>query len=362
VKVLAVSSYAGLGGAELAMNSFIAHRPPGVHVGVVLVDHGPLAVRLSEQGLEVTALRHPGRPEFRDVIGFARELGDVLDRWRPDVVWACGQKGALLSVWPCRRRGVPLVWHKVDFSWDRLLGRPLATAVDGLISVSHAVVEPLGRWGARRHLAAVGVPVTLDPRVRAVPDHESPLLGTLTRLVPYKGVDRMIKAVAILRGEFPGVRLLVAGGPAAEYPRYPDELAALIRELGVEDAVELRGFVADVAQLLSGMSVFVNATYRDAEGFGLEGMPGSILEASFAGVPVVAPGTGGNVEAVLHGETGTLVSAPEPELLAAAIAPYLRDSGLWQRTSDAGRAWARRTSAPDVASARLFSALARVVN
>jgi phosphatidylinositol alpha-1,6-mannosyltransferase len=233
--------------------------------------------------------------------------------------------------------------------------------VDGLVSVSSAVVEPLGRWGARRHLGAVGVPVTLDPDLRAAPDRERPLVGTLSRLVPYKGIDRMIRAVALLRPEFPGVRLLVAGGPVVEYPEYADELAALVADLGVGDAVELRGFVTDVGQLLGGMSVFVNATYRDADGFGLEGMPGSILEASFAGVPVVAPGTGGNVEAVRDGETGSLVAAPEPELLAAAIAPYLRDAELWRRTSVAGRAWAQRTCAPSAASGRLFDALARVV-
>ena len=203
------------------------------------------------------------------------------------------------------------------------------------------------------------MPVALDPGLRAQPDPARPVIGTLARLVPYKGIHTMIRATALLRDVHAGVRLVVAGGPVPEYPAYPDELQALVRELGIEDRVELRGFTSDVAGLLAQLSVFVNATYRDEEGYGLEGMPGSILEASWAGVPIVAPGTGGNVEAVVDGVTGTLVAEPDAESLAGAIAPYLADPDLHARTARAGAAWARERFAPEIASARLFEALAR---
>jgi glycosyltransferase involved in cell wall biosynthesis len=358
MRVLAISSYGVLGGAEIALASFLAHRPSEVDARVLVVDDGPLTRRLRAQGLEVVALEgYAGRPGFGDVRRFASDLDRLLARWRPDVAWACGQKAAMLAVWPCRRRHVPLVWHKVDFSWDRSLGRPLAAAANGLVAVSHAVVAPLGGIGARRTLGVVGVPVTLDPSFRATPDPERPVVGTLARLVPYKGLDRMIRAVALLRSEFPNVRLRIAGGAVREFPDYPRQLTALIARLGLDDAVELHGFVDDVTDVLRDMTVFVSATYRDADGFGLEGLGAGALEASFAGVPVVAPATGGAVEAVIDGLTGTLVPAPEPELLSAAIAPYLRDPTLRRRTGDAARCWAQRTFAPAAASARLYGAL-----
>jgi glycosyltransferase involved in cell wall biosynthesis len=358
MKVLAISSYGVLGGAEIALANFLAHRPAEVDARVLVIDDGPLTNRLRAQALEVVVLHgYAGRPGFADVRRFAGDLDRLLTRWRPEVVWACGQKAAMLSVWPCRRRRVPLVWHKVDFSWDRSLGRPLAAAVDGLVAVSHAVVAPLGGVGARRTVGVVGVPVTLDPSLRATPDPDRPVVGTLTRLVPYKGVDRMIRAVALLRSEFPNLRLQIAGGPVREFPEHSRELAALIAQLGLDDAVELLGFVDDVSEVLCDMTVFVNATHRDQEGFGLEGMSGSVLEASFVGVPVVAPATGGTVEALIDGLTGTLVPAPEPELLSAAIAPYLRDPALRRRTGDAGRRWAQRRFAPAAASARMYGAL-----
>ncbi len=360
MRVLAISSYPGLGGAEIAMDGFLAHRPANVDARVLVLGDGPLAGRLRGQGLDVTiAEGFAGRPGPPEALRFGRLLHRALGAWRPDVVWACGQKAALLSVVPCRARRVPLVWHKVDFSWDRRLGRPLAAAVNGLVSVSDAVVAPLGAAGARRHLGSVGVPVTLPADLRAVPDPERPLLVTLSRLVPYKGIDRMIEAVALVRARHPGVRLVVAGGPVAEYPDHPAELAARVDRLGLGDAVELRGFVDDVSGILAGASVFLNATYRDEEGFGLEGMPGSILEAAWMGIPTVAPGTGGNAEAVVDGETGTLVAEPEPALLAAAITPYLDDAALWRRTSEHARAWAQERFAPGHAAARLFAALSR---
>jgi glycosyltransferase involved in cell wall biosynthesis len=358
MRVLAISSYGVLGGAEIAMANFLAHRPAEVDARALIVDDGPLSARLRSQGLEVDALHeYAGRPGLGALRRFAGDLDGLLKRWPPHVVWACGQKAAMLAVVPCRRRRVPLVWHKVDFSWDRSLGRPLAVAVDGLVAVSHAVVAPLGAVGARRSLGVVGVPITLDPSFRATPEQDRPIVGTLARLIPYKGLDRMIRAVALLRSEFPSLRLRIAGGDVREFPEHRGELETLIARLGLEGAVELPGFVDDVTEVLGDMTVFVNATYRDQDGFGLEGLPGSVLEASFVGVPIVAPATGGNGEAVVDGVTGTLVASPEPELLSAAIARYLGDPDLRRRTSEAARAWAQRTFAPAATSARLYGAL-----
>jgi glycosyltransferase involved in cell wall biosynthesis len=358
MRVLAISSYGVLGGAEIAMADFLAHRPAEVDARALIVDDGPLSARLRSQGLEVDALHeYAGRPGLGAVRRFAGDLDRLLKRWPPHVVWACGQKAAMLSVVPCRRRRVPLVWHKVDFSWDSSLGRPLAAAVDGLVAVSHAVVAPLGAVGARRSLGVVGVPITLDPSFRATPDQERPIVGTLARLIPYKGLDRMIRAVALLRSEFPSLRLRIAGGAVREFPGYRSELETLIARLGLADAVDLPGFVNDVTEVLRDMTVFVNATDRDQDGFGLEALSASILEASFAGIPVVAPATGGIGEAVIDGLTGTLVPSPEPDLLSAAIARYVRDPDLRRRTGEEARLWAQRTFAPTAAAARLYAAL-----
>jgi glycosyltransferase involved in cell wall biosynthesis len=112
-----------------------------------------------------------------------------------------------------------------------------------------------------------------------------------------------------------------------------------------------------VSAVLERMTVFVNATYRDEDGFGLEALGAGLVEASWAGVPTVAPRQGGTVEAVVDGVTGTLVPEADPAALAEAAARYLRDPELAARTGEAGRAFARERYRPDSAAGRLWTAL-----
>jgi glycosyltransferase involved in cell wall biosynthesis len=301
-----------------------------------------------------------GRPRPSDARRFARTLRRMLSCHRPDVVWAIGVKAAALSVVSCRFARVPIVWHKVDFAWDRELAKPLAAAVQGVISVSRAAAQALGPLRRRRLLGVVGPPLQLPENLQARPDAERPTIGTLASLVPYKGHHHIVRAGALLREEFPGLRIVLAGGPASQYPTYPASLREVVEQLELVDCVEMPGFVQDVRPLLERMSVYVNATYRDSEGYGLEGLSGAMLEASWAGIPVVATRGGGTEEGVRDGVTGTLVDDPGPEALAAAIAPYLRDPDLAKGTGAAGRAFARQRFRADTAARQVFDLLSQV--
>ena len=360
MRILLVAPYGVLGGAELFLLTFLAHRPADVEVGAVLPTGGPLEERLRAAGVPVwRGTGYEGRPDLRTVARFTRSLLLLLKRFRPDVVWALGQKGALLATPACRAAGVPVVWHKVDLSWDRRLGPPLAIGVDGIISVSRGAVAVLGPLRGRRVKAIVGPPIDLDPGLEVPLD--GPLtIGTLARGAPYKGHDHILRAAALLSDEFPDLRVLATCSPVAEYPAHRDRLLGLVRELGLEGRVELPEWVESRDRLLERLTVYVNATYRDAEGFGLEGLSGAMLEAAWAGVPVVAARGGGTAEGVLDGTSGRLVERADPALLAAAIRPYLRDPELRRRAGAAGRAFARANFAPDIAAGRLYDTLREV--
>ncbi|MEA2481702.1 MAG: hypothetical protein QOJ07_3624 [Thermoleophilaceae bacterium] len=357
-----MSSYGGLGGSELATADFLAHRPPGVDARALLVSGGALEDVLVQHDVPTrVAEGFEGKPGRAEITRFGRGLGPLLRNERPDVIWAVGQKAALLASAPARAARIPLVWHKVDFSWDRQLGRPLVAAARGLIASSHAVVEPLGRAGRRKLIDVVWPPLRLEGHVEPRFDPAAPAIGIVGRLVPYKGAHHVIRAGALLADEFPSLRIVIAGGSAPQYPDYPDSLRALAAELGISDRVDLLGHVGDVRPVLEGLTVFMSATYRDDEGFGLEGLGAGILEASWAGLPVVVARAGGTVETLEDGVTGTLVDAPEPEALAAAAAPYLRDAELARAAGAAGRAFVERSGiAPEQAARRLFAALATV--
>jgi glycosyltransferase involved in cell wall biosynthesis len=360
MKLLAIASSGDLGGAELSLITFLEHRPADVEPTVLVAGDGPLTQRLAARGIPTwSAPDLTDRSVPRAGVSFGRRLERLLRTTRPDVAWAVGQRAALLAALTCRRRSVPMVWHKVDLYRDRPVAKPLAAVVNAVVTPSRAAAEALGPLRTRRLIAVVAPPVRLPPQIAQPRRQTPPTIGTLARLVPYKGHHLILRAAALLSHEFPEMRVVLAGGPAPTHPDYPAALKDLPEALGLSGRVEFPGFVTEVLPVLGRLDVFVNATHRDSRGYGPEGLSQSMTEASWVGLPVVATDAGGTREGLVDGVTGTLVRSANPDALARAIAPYLRDERLAQRTGEAGRALARKRFAPEATARLLFSALGR---
>lgn len=157
-------------------------------------------------------------------------------------------------------------------------------------------------------------------------------LLSVARLAPERGIDTVLRAVALLDGDERDVRYAVVG--AGEGRR---DLEALIDQLGLDGRVKLLGGVpdADLPALYDLAEVYVGASRKPAlsvDGFGL-----TIAEAASCGTPVVAARSGGIPEAVKDGVTGILVDAERPDEVAGAVRRLLRDPELAQRMGAAGR-------------------------
>ncbi len=100
--------------------------------------------------------------------------------------------------------------------------------------------------------------------------------------------------------------------------------------MGSQGDVCLPGSQLNVAPWLSQMDIFVMGSRR-------EGISNTILEAMAAGLPVVATRTGGNLELVDEGVTGTLVTPQSADELAAAMKRYVLDYTLRAGHGAAGR-------------------------
>jgi phosphatidylinositol alpha-1,6-mannosyltransferase len=143
---------------------------------------------------------------------------------------------------------------------------------------------------------------------------------TVARLVPHKGVDVALQALARLAPEHPQLRY--AGVGQGEHQPALESLAA---QLGVGDRVRFLNDVsdADLPALYNVADFYVGVSRQaglDVEGFGI-----SLLEASASGLAVVAGRSGGMPDAVADGETGVLVDSEDPRAVARAIASLLAD-------------------------------------
>jgi phosphatidylinositol alpha-1,6-mannosyltransferase len=175
------------------------------------------------------------------------------------------------------------------------------------------------------------LPNALDPAfpiAAAPPRPNAHLIFTLTRLdsaETYKGVDRLIAALPLIRRELPGARLRIAG-TGDDRPR----LQALAQTHGVSAAVEFLGFVEEprLADEFKACDLF--ALPSEKEGFGLV-----FLEAMAHGKPCLGARAGG-VPEVITGDCGTLVECGDgPGLAAAGLAALRRD---WQTNTILDRA------------------------
>ncbi len=154
---------------------------------------------------------------------------------------------------------------------------------------------------------------------------EGPLIGVVAQLIPRKGHHLLIEALPPLVAEFPDLRVLFFGqGPEAA------NLERRIAQAGLENYVILCGFRDDLPELLSGLDLLVHPASR-------EGLGVSLLQASCAGVPIIASRAGGIPEAVREGVNGLLVSPGDVAALGQAIARLLRDPDLARRLGRGGR-------------------------
>lgn len=195
--------------------------------------------------------------------------------------------------------------------------------------------EILRRKGLRGELDLLPLGVDIE---RFEPAEREPPSGTLRvgfvgRLIPHKGVDVLLGAIALdarLRAE------IVGSGPEL------DRLTERCRTLGIADRVTFAGHVDEGAVPGVYPRFDVLAVPSVAMPGWIEQFGRVVVEAQASGVPVVASASGALPDVV--GEDGLLVEPGNPPALASALVRFLDEPGLWLRLREAGMASAPRYS------------------
>lgn len=211
----------------------------------------------------------------------------------------------------------------------RKLIRYVLNRVDRVIVLSTQWRELVERIAPHARVVKIFNPISAQEPTVAVLRSENVLLF-LGRFGQRKGIFDLLEALTIIRTRFPSVRLRCGGdGDIAGVER-------CARELGVEDSVEVLGWVSGAAKdrVLAEAAVYVLPTYA-------EGLPMGVLEAMAAGAPVVATTVGGIPDAVEDGVEGFLIAPGDTAALADRIMRLLEDAELRRAFAQAAQTKAR---------------------
>ncbi|MEU8339256.1 glycosyltransferase family 4 protein [Micromonospora tulbaghiae] len=184
---------------------------------------------------------------------------------------------------------------------------------------------------------------------------DRPVVVCVSRLVPRKGQDMLIRALPEIRRRVPDAALLVVGGGP-----YRSTLEKLARQAGLERDVVFTGSVpsAELPAHYAAGDVYAMPCRTRNRGLDVEGLGIVYLEASATGLPVVAGDSGGAPDAVREGETGYVVGGRDVAQLADRVATLLADRDLARQFGAAGRAWVEREWRWETQAQRMAALLA----
>jgi len=278
-------------------------------------------------------------------LGLISTLRQSVKDSRADVVLCTGwDPCAYIASIACRSPRIPyfLIAHGMELmqlprgfaarntkAWMR---RKALSGAQRIIAVSSFTRDRVIELGVQQECVSVvpnGVTPS-EPQRTALANGNGKVLMTVSRLVPRKGHDTVLRALPLVLEHLPdAIYRIVGTGP--ELPR----LQTLTRQLQLDRHVEFYGQVSDCERerLLSECNVFVLATRETPTDF--EGLGIAVLEAMQKGKPAVVTRAGGVPEIVEDGRTGLVVEPDDPQTLGSAIIELLRDP---ERASTMGRA------------------------
>lgn len=249
-----------------------------------------------------------------------------------------------LFIVPAHLLRVPYLLHMhggnfLAFYADR--AAPIRAFIRWIYRNAHVVIALSDEWRAPLETMAPGSRVEVIPNPVSIPTWQASLVTQpptalfLGVIKERKGAHDLLRAWPAVLAAVPDARLVLGGSGDS------DEARALARELGIEAAVEMPGWIVgpDKEHLLRDASLFVLPSHFEA-------LPMAVLEAMACGLPVVATKVGGIPMAVDAG-SGVLIEPRDVEGLSRALVSLLRDPALRGSVGQAARERAARLFSAD---------------
>lgn len=369
-KVLFVIDTLQLGGAEQSLlentSRFKDIDPVVCHIYTGAI----LEPKFREKGVKVYSLNIPGKYAFIEAY---RKLKKIVADEQPELMVAYLTRSEIVTRLLGKFNRIPVVGTFVNdlycksynqhLSWKaknvvsifKYLNKATSKICVGFVSNSEAIKD-----ANAKHLNIRPEKIQVINRGRDSFKFRRRLPEThatsgsirflnVSRLFAVKGHRFMILGFKQFTEKYPDASLTIVGdGPLR------NELASLIKENGLEEKVTLLGARNDVPALLPEYDCFVFPSL-------VEGFSGAIVEAMFAGLPILASDIAQNKEAVKHLETGYLFQRESPEAVAQAMTWFKENREEANRLSGQAYEYAKENFELDTIVNRFESYLQQVI-
>lgn len=318
IKICYLITGLNIGGAEMMLYRLVERLDKTKYdiVVVSIVPLGKVAEKISRLGIKVISLEMKSKLDVLVVIRFIR----LLKKNKPMILHCFLFHANLLGRIVGKLVRVPVIISSIRSI--NIGGGIREKALkytdvfsDATTTVSHVAAEHIIRNGIvsedKLRVIYNGIDVSLIGNKRNDNNRRETngpfLLITVGRLHESKGYPFLIQSASILKEKGYKFKWLIAGDGELK-----PTLEQLVTDYNIEDSITLLGLRDDVPQLLCSSDIFVLSSLW-------EGLPGVIIEAMAAGLPVVATNVGGTPELVEDGINGFLVPPANPTMMADAI-------------------------------------------
>jgi len=330
------------GGGQQSLIQLLTHLDRVRYRPVVLSpDRGELSDRVEGMGIEVVVWPLPKVASwpFWPLVRTVVQMVSFIRRRRIRLVHTDAPRETFYTGLAASLSRASLLWHVRACSGD-WSDRWLAAFSDRLILVAEALRPRFRYYVAgedQPKLTVIHNGVELEPpssleaqraalRARLNVQAGTVVLAAVGRIEPLKGVEILLEAMSRLPRESRNVRVLLIGPIDSAYRT---TLHSKVERMGLSGCIEFVGYQTPVQPWIAVADLIVHPSLYEA-------FPRVILEAMAMAKPVIASRVGGVAEAVVDEETGILVSAEDPDALAAALARLITDAALRERMGKAG--------------------------